>query len=170
MQLSVLSANVGNLDLRCRKYLNKPCFVEVEEKIAANIANLKPAIIALQEVMTLSQCQKANETDPKKVCFEYDKKKYIEQARRLVGPDYTIVCEPRNGYECIALRTDVGTIEDCPTEVEHLPCRGVEPTLKHLIDQFFIFQQASSPQPRPHSPSSPAHPHTVRPSQPEVQP
>jgi hypothetical protein len=33
--------------------------------------------------------------------------------RRLLGPDYTIICETRNAFECLAVRTDAGEILGC---------------------------------------------------------
>jgi endonuclease/exonuclease/phosphatase family metal-dependent hydrolase len=108
---SILSANVGNLSVGCRKVLNKLCYKDVEERIAANIKYLSPDIIALQEVLAPWQCKEINETNKNKVCNETQ---LTPQVRRLVGEDYTIACNSRNQFECIAVKRDFGEIIDCP--------------------------------------------------------
>jgi endonuclease/exonuclease/phosphatase family metal-dependent hydrolase len=106
---SVLTANVGNLNLNCRDVLNKLCYKDVEEKISSNIKALNPDIIALQEVLAPWQCD-GSETNRKRVCFD---QQITPQARRLVGDNYTIVCNTRNQFECIAVKIDVGEIIGC---------------------------------------------------------
>jgi len=107
---SVLSANVGNLSLGCRSVLNKLCYKDVEERITAHIRQLRPDIVALQEVLAPWQCEKIQEKNPKKVCFEAQ---LVPQARRLLGPDYTISCNTRNEFECIGVHTSLGEIAGC---------------------------------------------------------
>ncbi|MDD2921563.1 MAG: hypothetical protein PHQ36_04685 [Anaerolineales bacterium] len=109
---SILTANVGNLSLGCRNVLNKLCYKDVEERIASNIKYLSPDIIALQEVLAPWQCKETNKKNKKKVCSE---NQIISQARRLVGDDYTITCNSRNQFECIAVKKDFGEIVDCPS-------------------------------------------------------
>lgn len=105
---SVLTANVGNLNLGCLSYLNKLCDIRVEQRITKNIKALRPDIIALQEVLAEWQCQK--ESNRNRVCYyRFDE----PQARRLIGPDYTIVCEPRHQFECIAIHKEIGEIIGC---------------------------------------------------------
>jgi len=110
-EIRVLTANVGNLSLGCRKYYNNLCYQDVEERIAHSIALLRPDVIVLQEVTDPEQCMGFIERDPKKVCYEYQKRVPFYQARRLIGSDYTIVCDSRRHYECIAVHVDIGTIE-----------------------------------------------------------
>jgi hypothetical protein len=107
---SVLSANVGNSDLRCRNYIFKLCYKDAEERIAANIQALSADIIALQEVLPPWMCDQVQENNKNKVCSELQ---VIPQVRRLVGADYTIACTSRNQFECIAVKTDVGEILGC---------------------------------------------------------
>ena len=111
LSFSVLTANVGNLDIRCRKVLNMICYKDVEQKIAENIQHLRPDIIALQEVLAKWQCQTFQEKNPKKVCFNSDD---ISQALRLIGEDYSIMCNSRNQFECIGVHIDFGEIIGCP--------------------------------------------------------
>lgn len=108
---SILTANVGNLNLNCRDVLNKLCYKDVEERIADNIKLLDPDIIALQEVLAPWQC-KSKHQNSKKVCSD---EQLIPQVRRLVGDNYTIICNSRNQFECIAVKTDIGEIVGCET-------------------------------------------------------
>lgn len=107
---SVLTANVGNLSLGCRKYLNNLCYKEVEQIIANNIQLLAPDIVALQEILAPWQCAAQKETNDKKVCFENQS---VPQVRRLLGDAYTIVCDSRNQFECLGVRTASGSILGC---------------------------------------------------------
>ncbi len=108
---TLLSANVGNADPFCLPYVLKLCRRDVEERLAANIRKLRPEVVALQEVMPDWLCAKYPVALPGSVCAE---KQSEPQVRRLLGPEYTIVCDGRNGFECIAVRVDVGEVEDCP--------------------------------------------------------
>jgi len=107
--ISILSANVGNLDLSCRSVLNKLCHKDVEERISANIRRLAPDIVLLQEVLAPWQCM-GKEKDNDKVCYE---EQTTPQVRRLIGDNYTIVCNSRNQFECIAVKTSIGLILGC---------------------------------------------------------
>jgi endonuclease/exonuclease/phosphatase family metal-dependent hydrolase len=107
---SVLTANVGNLKLGCRKYLNNLCIKEVEHAIATNIQELKPDVITLQEVLAPWQCGETKERNKKKVCYD---EQIIPQARRLVGNDYSIICDNRRQFTCIAIKESFGKILDC---------------------------------------------------------
>ena len=107
---TVLSANVGNADPRCAFQLLKLCRTETESHLTTNIAKLRPEVVALQETLPDHLCEPAPLKDPGHVCAH----QYLEpQVRRLIGPDYTIICEERNRIECIAIRTDVGEILGC---------------------------------------------------------
>ena len=107
---SILTANVGNLSLGCRPVLNNLCYKDVEQRISTNIQILKPDIIALQEVLAPWQCEQIQEKDQDKVCSE---PQTIPQVRRLVGNDYTIACNTRNQFECVAVNIKVGEILGC---------------------------------------------------------
>jgi hypothetical protein len=107
---SILSANVGNLSVGCRDVLNKLCYKDVEARISSNIHYLSPDVIALQEVLAPWQCTNINAMNKNKVCSEMQ---VIPQVRRLVGENYTIVCNSRNQFECIAIKKDFGEIVGC---------------------------------------------------------
>jgi len=71
---------------------------------------LNPDVIALQEVLAPWQYQSGQEQDSMKVLSEQQS---IPQVRRLVGKDYTIICNSRNQFECIAVKSDFGQIAGC---------------------------------------------------------
>lgn len=107
---TVLTANVGNGDPRCVFQRLKLCRSDVEARLTASFAELRPGIVALQETLPDPLCEGAPLMDPGNVCAgEYSQ----PQVRRLLGPDYTISCESRNRIECIGVRTDVGEILGC---------------------------------------------------------
>ena len=107
---TVLTANVGNSDPRCLPYVLKLCRKDVESRLAEGIQALRPDLVAIQEAMPASLCERFPIALPGSICRGPPDP---PQIRRLLGPDYTIVCEARNGFECIAVRVDVGDIVGC---------------------------------------------------------
>ncbi|NIM95930.1 MAG: hypothetical protein GTO18_19700 [Anaerolineales bacterium] len=107
---TVMTINVGNSDPRCLPYTLKLCRKDVEERITENIMSIHPDVVALQETLPNSTCEAVPPTDAENVCAIESEK---TQIRRLLGSEYTIVCETRNHYECIAVRSDVGEIVGC---------------------------------------------------------
>ena len=105
-----LTANVGNSDPLCLPYYLKLCRKDVEARIAANIRALRPGVVAIQETMPYHMCERYPVPVPATICTETED---IPQIRRLLGPDYSIVCDARNGFECIGVRVDVGEIIGC---------------------------------------------------------
>ncbi len=107
---TVLTANVGNVDPRCLPQIFKLCRNDVEARIAASIQRLSPDVVALQETLPQSNCTSLMALDTGNVCSNSSD---IPQIRRLLGDAYTIVCESRNSYECIAVHQDAGGIQGC---------------------------------------------------------
>jgi endonuclease/exonuclease/phosphatase family metal-dependent hydrolase len=107
---SILTANVGNVDPRCLPLVFKLCRNDVEARIAASIQSLSPDVVALQETLPPSNCTSLMALDTGNVCSNSSD---IPQIRRLLGDAYTIVCESRNSYECIAVHQDAGGIRGC---------------------------------------------------------
>lgn len=105
-----LTANVGNSDPLCLPYYMKLCRKDVEARIAANIQALRPDVVAIQETMPYHMCERYPAAVPGSICTEPEG---VPQIRKLLGPDYTIVCDSRNGFECIGVRVDVGQIDGC---------------------------------------------------------
>lgn len=121
--LKLLTANIGNVDFSCRgQYNYKLCKVEVENNIKENIYKLNPDVIFLQELLHPSQCNDWVEKDTKKVCHTSHNSEIPNQARRILGNNYSIVCSSRvkenskqpRGMECIAVKEEIGEIEGCP--------------------------------------------------------
>jgi hypothetical protein len=109
-QYSVMTINVGNSDIDCKPYNWKLCEKGIEQRLAKNIQTVEPDIITVQEVLAPWQCEQTAETNPKKVC---SKPQIVPQVRRLLGDNYTIVCEAESQYECFGVRKDIGEIEGC---------------------------------------------------------
>jgi len=117
MPVKLLTANVGNADImNCGgPYFFKLCLSEWEETLGENIRKLDPDIVALQEVFDIDWCGKMPpEKDDRKVCYEYTGRKISHQVRRMLGPDYTIVCDGRSHFECIGVKNTLGSIVGCP--------------------------------------------------------
>lgn len=110
ISFTVLTANVGNSDLRCLPFILKLCNKKVEDRISANIQRLKPDVLAIQETLPPYMCDSFFAPYISSVCRESQE---VPQIRRLLGDEYSIVCETRNGFECIGVRTDVGVIHGC---------------------------------------------------------
>lgn len=109
--LSVMSINVGNINVRCTRYIWKLCRKEVEERITKNLGEIRPELIGVQESLPDWMCEGDPSADPAVLCSE----QFSEpQIRRVLGPEYTIVCDSRNQFECVGVRTDIGEIQGCP--------------------------------------------------------
>ncbi len=127
--ISVLAANVGNIDvLRCGGAVYKLCNVDSELAVKTRLRDLRPDVVLLQEVITPTVCARIQDlVDDQHVCHPAHTAVEPEQPRRLLGPDYTITCDDRAGYECIAVHRDVGTLDGCATGSL---CRGAA----HAVD------------------------------------
>lgn len=123
---TLLQANVGNATLACEPYLYKLCYADVEERIAGRLAELAPDIVVLQEVLPADFCDGIDEPDPEKICHPSRRLDEPWLARRLVGPDYELACDTRNGFECIGVRQDVGTLSG-PDAVTPPLAEGCDP-------------------------------------------
>lgn len=121
---SLLAANVGNIDLfRCDRAIFKLCAKDQEDRITAAIARARPDVVLLSEVITPEQCDTLGPTvDASHVCHPSNRATEPDQARRLLGAEYTIACEPRRGYECVAVRKSFAKLEGCEPGAL---CRGL---------------------------------------------
>ncbi len=122
LPVRLLTANMGNLNLRYRlHYNNKLCDKGVENAIANSIRAIHPDIVHFQELLHPDQCKDWVEGDPNRMCYRFEEQKEKHQPRRLLGDDYSIACSARNNrrsghpvsLECIALNRNVGSIEGC---------------------------------------------------------
>ncbi len=108
-KLRVLTANVGNPDSTDANYALRLSYQAYEDHVAAAIQALAPDIAFLQEVLPPETCEAFTEKDPGRTCF--DAAARPPAARRLLGPDYTIVCDARLHVECIGVRTSFGSVD-----------------------------------------------------------
>ena len=108
--IAVLTANVGNLNPRCRKYLNNLCMRDVEERIRTRVRELDPDIVTFQELLAPDQCREVGQAGPNDACTDDSGQ---PQVRRLLGNEYTIVCNSRNQFECMGVHKRLGVFEGC---------------------------------------------------------
>lgn len=120
---TVLQANIGNVDPVCiLQVRGKLCHQEVENRIAQRIQQLKPDIVNLQEVLPDWMCRQGKVGGPGLACHQYQTRPVRDQVRRLLGSQYTIVCEPHHSWDCIGLRSDTVSVKPdekgniCPTK------------------------------------------------------
>lgn len=110
---TLLTANVGNVLLACEGYAYNLCHKGVERRATDAIAALAPDVILLQEVVSDAQCEALVETDPAFTCHPEHRAREPSQARRLVGDGYSLACDARAGFECVAVKTSFGAISGC---------------------------------------------------------
>jgi len=119
---TLLSANVGNVDVfRCAGAVYKLCSAASERRIAHRIAVLHPDVLLLQETLPPRVCDSLGPVEEWHVCHPSNTAAEPEQVRRLVGPDYTVACDARGGYECVAVRRGFAPLEGC---ADGALCRG----------------------------------------------
>jgi hypothetical protein len=106
--LRLLTWNVGNPDERHPHYALRLEYQRYEDHVGERIRALAPDVVFLQEVLPPSSCAGFVERDPSRTC--HDAAHREPAVRRLLGPDYTIVCDGRRGIECIGVRTSFGEI------------------------------------------------------------
>lgn len=111
----LLTANVGNADIfDCSDYLYKLCLTSQENILTENIAELAPDIVSVQEVFDEGLCAEMDvETHTDRMCYKYTEKQIHQQARRLLGNGYTIVCDANSHFECIGVKTTFAAVSGC---------------------------------------------------------
>jgi hypothetical protein len=119
--LHVLLANVGNLDevsdgpCPTAPYYGSTCSVAQEEIMAQSLEDLQPDVVILLEALDADSCTSDTWTgEADLACTDATSREPYQQARRLLGPDYTISCDGRSHRSCIGVRTARITIEQCP--------------------------------------------------------
>ena len=121
-QLRVLQANVGNLDgfwgegCPSVPYHGSQCELAVEAEIRAHIDAIDPDVAFLQEVIDSDHCPEESwEGEPGLACTGAPDREPYQQARRLIGEGYTIVCDGIAHYDCVAVRSSRIALDQCPT-------------------------------------------------------
>ena len=113
LQFDLLQANVGNASADCYSYQFKLCSVQVERRIAANLQARAPQVLSLEELVPDTMCAGSTETNTDRVCHPSNLAAEPNQARRLVGPGYSVGCDARRGFDCLAVATSFGSIRGC---------------------------------------------------------
>jgi endonuclease/exonuclease/phosphatase family metal-dependent hydrolase len=109
----LLTYNIGNPDAEEPNYPLRLEDQVYEDYMGEQIRGLGADIVLHQEVLPPTHCATFAESDPAKTC--YDSANREPPIRRILGPDYTIVCDARQHVECIGVHTAFGAI------------RGVDP-------------------------------------------
>ena len=106
--IRVLSYNVGNPNADDPDYPLRLKDQIYEDYMSQQIQALVPDIVLLQEVLPTTHCATVLEDDPAYTCYDSDNRP--PPVRRLLGPDYTIVCDGRLHVECIGVHVSLGPI------------------------------------------------------------
>lgn len=119
--LVVFEANVGNPDealggpCPASPYHGATCSVAQEEAAAEAIAARNPDVVFLLEVLDPAYCGPETwDGDPDLACTGAPDRDPYAQATRYVGPDYTVVCDAIEHYDCVAVKADRIALEECP--------------------------------------------------------
>jgi endonuclease/exonuclease/phosphatase family metal-dependent hydrolase len=145
--LRVLTINVGNGVTAAGPYSLRLSHRAYEDRIAAKIQTLAPAIVGVQEVAPREQCLRAAacpvhpdangscQAGAGYVCEQLsctDAEHRSDQVQRLLGPDYTILCpglaEPGiSSVDCLGVHASFGRVVDYHDE-SLLPAGAYRPT------------------------------------------
>ncbi len=106
--IRVLSYNVGN-GLSEEPYALRTRDQAYEDHVGAQIRSLAADIVLLQEVLPPTTCDTFSERDPQRTCFDWRNRE--PAAKRMLGADYTVVCDGNKHVECIGVRTDFGRVQ-----------------------------------------------------------
>ncbi len=110
--LRVLTYNIGNnsgsgphaLRIRDRAY---------EDHVGERIRMLEADIVFLQEVLAPPRCERTSEAfEPERACHGLTRRD--APAKRLLGGEYTVVCDANQHVECIGVRASFGSIRGVP--------------------------------------------------------
>jgi hypothetical protein len=107
--VKVLQANIGNSNLNCGLASSwKLCLQNVENAVRDRIAQINPDIALLNELHPDWLCRGNAATWPNGVCEGYKTRAVRDQVRRVLGSNYTIVCDPWHGWDCIGIKKTIG--------------------------------------------------------------
>jgi hypothetical protein len=111
--LVAVLANVGNVSPHCAEQAFSLCLLPVEQRVAAGLAEIDPDVVALIEVLPPHLCDGLLPRNPFNSCSlgEQDPPQAL---RLLAHDDYDVVCGQRNEWDCLAVRSSLGSIEGCP--------------------------------------------------------
>ncbi|MCB9228703.1 MAG: hypothetical protein H6618_03745 [Deltaproteobacteria bacterium] len=110
LQIRVMSANIGNnTGEEDATYVAwRMESASYEQYLARRIQSIRPDVIGFQEVLSQNACDGITNADARHTCF-YNKNSHA--VRRLVGQDYSIICDNRTQWECLAVHVDFARID-----------------------------------------------------------
>ena len=101
-ELVVVQANVGNVNVAgCSEQVYKLCLRPVEQRARQAFADLKPDVVAFQEILPDDLCQRAPSRNPNNLCSGPLQPR--SQVERLLGSAQRHRCDDRFGWDCIAV-------------------------------------------------------------------
>ncbi len=107
----VVSYNIGNSQ-RSGNYPLRIADQGYEDHLGERLRALEADIILLQEVLTPTHCQRFLEQDSSLTCYRAAERE--APVKRLLGDDYTVVCDARQHVECVGIKTSFGSIRGVP--------------------------------------------------------
>lgn len=110
--LRVVTWNIGNGTASPRRYALRIRSQAYEDHVGARLRALDADVVALQEVLAPDRCEGEPEPDPAFACFGAAERP--PAVRRLLGADYSIVCDARRQVECLGVHLRLGTIRGVP--------------------------------------------------------
>jgi hypothetical protein len=108
----LLTWNVGNTNAADPHYAYRLAQRPYEDFVRDRIRAAAADVVFLQEVLPPEPCASFLERDASRTCHVAAGP--APAVRRLLGPDYSIVCDRRRHLECIGVRTSFGAIAGVP--------------------------------------------------------
>ena len=109
-ELRVVQANVGNSNvLGCNDQVFKLCLRPVEQRGADALRDLRPDLVSFQEILPPDLCARAPSPNPYNLCsapFTVP-----SQVTRLLGAGFEQRCDDRFGWDCVAARRSVLSLD-----------------------------------------------------------
>jgi endonuclease/exonuclease/phosphatase family metal-dependent hydrolase len=109
LKVRVLTYNIGNPDDAEPHYPLRLSYQSYEDYMGAQIRALDPDVVFLQEVLPPHTCAEFDETDPARTC--YDAANRPAAVQRILGAEYSVVCDGRLQVECIGVKVAFGTFD-----------------------------------------------------------
>jgi hypothetical protein len=117
-------ANVGNVSPHCAEQAFSLCLLPVERRVAAGLADASPDVVALIEVLPAELCDGITPRNPANSC-RLATQDPPQVMRLLAHDDHDVVCADRYAWDCLAVRSAVGSIAGCGGG----DCGAIAPTL-----------------------------------------
>ncbi len=110
LTLRVMTYNIGNPDADEPHYPLRLSYQDYEDFMGEKIRELQPDVVLLQEVLSNGDtCAAFEETDAERTCFNFGNR--LEPVRRLLGDDYSTLCDQNLQTECVGVRNGFGELE-----------------------------------------------------------